>query len=355
MAKVTVLMPVYNAGAYLEHSIRSILGQTWTDFEFLIVNDGSTDNSRDIVLSFRDARIRLIENSANIGLTKSLNRGLKSAGGEYVARQDADDISCPARLERQVKFLDAHPDVVLLGTRARAVDEKGAPTREQRLRIPVGLHAIRWYLMFQNAFVHSSVMFRRTIVWEKIGGYNESFERAQDYELWSRIARTHAVENLPETLIDHRHEYGSVVSGLPLPVPAEENIVSDNLRAFLEQADIPADWAHHINRFRRKDRFDRHTEWGKVSEMFEKIYDRYCHLIPESKVDRTIQSHFASNLYWLAYYAAPHDRGVSFKAFNRARKLAAKGGRHPSLLKYAMLWGFGENARRLYRRVGKAG
>lgn len=355
MAKVTVLMPVYNAGLFLRETIESILCQTWSDFEFLIINDGSTDSSREIILSFDDPRIRLVDNQSNIGLTKSLNRGLQLAIGEYVARQDADDISYRKRFERQVKFMSSHPEVVLLGTRARAINEKGKPQREDLLRIPVGSLAIRWYLIFQNAFIHSSVMFRRSIIWEKLGGYDESFERAQDYELWSRTARSFKVDNLADVLIDHRFEYGSTISSLPLPIPAEEEIALNNLQVFLEYPDAPAEWAHYINHLRRKDRFDQNTDWEHVAKMFDRIYKRYVQLHPEARFDQTIQAHLAYNLYWLAYYSAPHNRRVSLRAYLQARKLDSKTDRHPSLIKYAALWSMGERIRSIYRCAGKLG
>ena len=345
MHKVTVLMPVYNGSRYLRQAIESILGQTWSDFEFLIINDGSNDNSRDIILSFDDRRIRLVDNPSNIGLTKSLNRGLQLARAEYIARQDADDISYPERLERQVKFLDEYPDVVLLGTRTRAIDESGKPQKENLLRIPIGLLAIRWYLMFQNAFIHSSVMFRRSIICEKLGGYDESFAKAQDYELWSRIARSYAVENLSDVLLDYRFEYGSTVSVLPLPIPAEEDIAFSNLRAFLEYKDVPIHWADSINGFRRKNASPQNADWTRVVEMFEQIYSRYCKLHPQAKRDEHIRNHLANNLYWLSYYAAPCNRRLSYNAYRRARKMATNNHKRPSLMKYIALWCLGEKIR----------
>ncbi|MFC1815930.1 glycosyltransferase family 2 protein [Thermodesulfobacteriota bacterium] len=350
MPKVTVLMPVYNAGLFLREAINSILGQTWPDFEFLIINDGSTDNSREIISSFSDPRIRLIDNPTNIGLTKSLNRGLQLSKGEYIARQDADDISYPERLEKQILFLDAHPDIVLLGTRGRAIDKNGNPSQANPLRIPVGLLAIHWYLMFQNAFIHSSVMFRRVIVWERLGGYDESFKRAQDYEIWSRTARSFKVENLSDIFIDHRFEYGSIVSRLPLTLAPEEDIAHKNLQVFLKYPDVPVQWSRFINSFRRKEKFDDDTDWRQVSDLFDRISTRYCELNPAARQDQSIRSHMADNFYWIAYYSAPYNRSVSLSAYMRARKLATKTDRHPPLIKYAMLWSTGDWIRRLYHR-----
>jgi glycosyltransferase involved in cell wall biosynthesis len=344
-------MSVYNGEQFLLKSIESILGQTFHEFEFLIINDCSTDNSLNIIRSFHDRRIRLVENSSNMGLTKSLNRGLQLAQTEYIARQDADDISYPKRLERQVQFLDENPDVVLLGTRARAIDENGRPRKINHLRIPMGLITIRWYLIFQNAFIHSSVMFRRSIIWEKLKGYDNEFARAQDYELWSRTARSFKVENLPDTHLDYRLDYGSIVSQLPLSIAPEEDIAIKNLQVFLDYPEVPVEWGRFINYFRRKEIFDPDTNWAHVAEMVYKISDRYCHLHPSAKSNLAIQFHLAESLYWLSYNSAPYNRTISLQSFLRARKLAPLSHRNPFLAKYLALWCTGNAARHALNRL----
>src|SRR5690349_10671348 len=122
---VTVLMPVYNGEPFLREAIDSILQQTWADFEFLIVNDGSTDHTRDIIDSYDDARIRVLDQAQNTGLAKSLNAGLRAARAPLVARQDADDRSHPERLAAQVEFMRAHPEVALAGTQVRVLNKHG--------------------------------------------------------------------------------------------------------------------------------------------------------------------------------------------------------------------------------------
>lgn len=199
MPHVTVLMAVYNGERYLREAIESILVQSYQDFELLIVNDGSTDRTRDIILSYRDGRIRLLDNEGNIGLTKSLNRGLRLAQGELVARQDADDLSEPDRLARQVAFMERHPEVALLGTWYKEIDASGALTGYGRL--PCELADIRWSLLFFSPFVHSAVMLRKPLVLERAGFYDESLIYSQDYELWRRIARSLPVANLDEYLV----------------------------------------------------------------------------------------------------------------------------------------------------------
>jgi glycosyltransferase involved in cell wall biosynthesis len=202
MPKVTVLMAVYNGERYLREAVESVLCQTFHDFEFLIINDGSTDNTRNLILSYDDARIMLVDNKHNIGQTRSLNRGLELAAGEWIARQDADDISEPERLAKQVAFLDRHPEVALLGTWYKEIDVQGTVIGKRKL--PCDSVDIRWSLLFFCPFIHSSVMFSKSVIAEQIGFYNEAFAYAQDHELWYRIARRLPVANLPEPLVRFR-------------------------------------------------------------------------------------------------------------------------------------------------------
>lgn len=201
-------MAVHNGERYLQESMESILRQSFCDFEFIIVDDASTDGTRDLIRSFKDARVRLIENREKRGQTRSLNRGLELAGGEFVARQDADDISEPERLAKQAAFLETNARVALVGTWYKKVDATGASLGLRE--VPCQWLEIRWALMFFCPFVHSSIMLRKTAVLEKIGVYNEEFVYAQDYELWSRIAAQLPVANLPEYLVRFRMSEGSM-------------------------------------------------------------------------------------------------------------------------------------------------
>lgn len=196
-------MSVYNGERYLREAVESILNQTFTDFEFIIIDDGSTDSTWDILAEYatRDRRIVLMRNEENIGLTKSLNRGLRVARGKYIARQDADDISMPERLAKQVSVLDTRPQVVLVGASARQVDETGCPIGKAiRQENP---HFNRWRLLFGNYMIHSTTMFRREIALQ-IGGYDESLPYAQDYDLWSRLCSVGEVTQVQEILVEYR-------------------------------------------------------------------------------------------------------------------------------------------------------
>ncbi|MDJ0799829.1 MAG: glycosyltransferase [Calothrix sp. MO_167.B12] len=223
MPKVTVLTAVYNGESYLREAIDSILAQTFPDFEFLIINDGSTDSTQEIIQFYDDPRIRLINNEYNLGLTRSLNKGLELAKGEFIARQDADDISEPERLAKQVAFLETHPEVALVGTWYKDIDPQGNLIGECNL--PCDCTQIRWDILFYCPFVHSAVMFRKHTIAEQIGFYDEAFSYAQDYDLWWRISRRLQVANINEYLMKLRINpssmtatYGNIVDDEPLKI-----------------------------------------------------------------------------------------------------------------------------------------
>lgn len=197
-------MSVYNGEAHLREAIDSILNQSFTDFEFIIVDDCSTDASLEIIRSFEDIRIKIINNEKNIGLTKSLNIALKQAGGKYIARQDSDDISLQHRLKKQLDYLEKHPGVVLLGTSIFAIDSNGRIS-EKRIAAPNPGKT----LFEGNKFVHGSVMFKKDLL-KEVGYYNELFKYSQDYELWLRIAEHYDARNLTEPLYKLRVHSGSI-------------------------------------------------------------------------------------------------------------------------------------------------
>ena len=205
--KVSVLLPVWNAERYLAGAIESVLAQSFADFELLIVDDGSTDGSTALIRRYRDRRIRRIENEKNLGVTRSLNLGLELAHGRYVARMDADDLCAPERLERQVAFLDAHPEVALVASRARWVDALGAEIGI--IDTPADGETLRRRLRRGNWIVHGTVMMRAEAV-RALGGYDESMERAQDYDLWLRLSERHPIAALPDLLYTWRDHGGSV-------------------------------------------------------------------------------------------------------------------------------------------------
>jgi hypothetical protein len=201
-------MSVYNARAdFLRSAVESILAQSCDQFELILIDDGAERQIKNVLREYTDRRIRLIMHEENLGLARSLNEGITLARGKYLARQDADDVSMAMRIERQVKFLEANPDVVLLGTAFQVIDE-----RERKLsivRMGEQDEDLRRLLLSKNCFCHGSVMMRRDAVIQ-VGGYRE-LETCQDYDLWLRLAERSRIANLPDPLY-HWRLTGSAVS-----------------------------------------------------------------------------------------------------------------------------------------------
>ena len=194
--KVTVLMSVYNAEDNVSSAIKSILNQTFADFEFLIIDDGSTDRTGEVINSFNDSRICYFKNAINLGLTKSLNFGLSRARGEFIARIDADDLAAPLRLEKQIEKIEAC-GYVLVGSWSYVIDTNGCIVG--RLNPLVDPDRISFKLFFSNSFIHSSCLFSACAA-KALGGYDEKHVYAQDFDLWYRLSRVGKVFNIPEYL-----------------------------------------------------------------------------------------------------------------------------------------------------------
>jgi len=201
--KVSVIIPVYNADKYLRESIESILNQSFADFELLLINDGSTDNSLEIMNSYSDKRIRVLNNHANTGLATVRNRGIDEARGEYIAWLDADDASLPTRLEKQVRLLDANAALGLCGTHAKTMGQ-GEPIE---WRFPADPENIFCHMLFYDPLVTSSVMIRRSVLHDNNLRFNAHYLTAEDYDLWERVSRLCLMSNIPEILTLYRvHE-----------------------------------------------------------------------------------------------------------------------------------------------------
>lgn len=198
---VTVLMPVFNGEKYIYEAIESILNQTFRNFEFIIIDDGSTDQTSTIIKSFTDPRIRLVQNTENIGVSKSSNKGLALAEGIYIARLDADDVSLPERLSKQVEYLEHHPNIGVLGTSLQIIDAHN--NKSNTLLLPTQHNVLKWCLCFINSIAHSTVMMRREVV-EQVHGYNADMVLAEDYDLWRRLSCITQLSNLHDIYVLYR-------------------------------------------------------------------------------------------------------------------------------------------------------
>lgn len=205
MPLVSVLLPVYNAAEFLEDAIQSVRDQSFEDFELIIINDGSTDRSREVVFSFADQRIRYFENEENLGIVATLNKGVGLCRGQYIARMDADDLCERSRLGRQVRFLERHPKIGVCGTWATVIDGTGQATG--RIVHQTDPQMVRIALLFTVPVLHPSVMARAELL--KENPY-EAVVHAEDYDLWVRLAGHTQLANLPRRLMRYRWHGGNI-------------------------------------------------------------------------------------------------------------------------------------------------
>lgn len=206
--RVSVLIGAYNNAATLEEAMRSILDQTVRDLELIVVDDGSADDSRAVALGVDDPRVRVIGLDENVGIARSLNRGLQEARAPVVAVQDADDWSAPERLERQLAVLDARPEVAVVGSRMREVD---GTLQERRPRTLFRAGDVNDVLLRFNPIPNTSAAFRRDVAL-RLGGYDSRYRYAMEYDLWLRIADRHVVHALDEPLSTRRMTATNVAS-----------------------------------------------------------------------------------------------------------------------------------------------
>lgn len=204
---VSVILPIHNASRYLRECLDSLLRQTWSDFEVLAIDDGSTDDSAEIVKSFSDPRIRLLQNPSNLRLIKTLNRGIQEARRPFLMRMDADDICFPQRIERQLSWMRERPEIDVLGSWAIRIDERGR--HGGVISKPQGDDLAYWSWV-PTPLIHPTVMIRR----ERVGGdlyYDDQMLHCEDYELWLRLlSQGRVLENYPAPLLYYRIHPGGV-------------------------------------------------------------------------------------------------------------------------------------------------
>ena len=230
-------MPVYNVASYVHEAITSILNQTYPDFELLIINDGSTDSTRDIVLKFKDPRIRFIENEHNIGLANSLNKGIVLAKGEYIARMDGDDISLPHRLEKQVAVLDQHPDIDVCGAGYRFFGAKNATVIN-----PEQHEAIKAGLLFGCCV--TIPLYRKQSLLKAHLQYEQAFFPAEDYRFWTQCVMKLTLYNIPETLFLYRMHSTQVSETM-----TNQSQMSDKVRSLYFKSLFPSASEEMVHEF----------------------------------------------------------------------------------------------------------
>ena len=198
---ITVFVPVYNREKYISDTINSVLNQSYKDFELLIINDGSTDSTSNIITQFSDPRIRQLHNPSNLGLAETRNRGLLEAKGEYIALLDSDDLMAENRLKKQIQFLEQKPDIAGVGSRCKFIDESGNIFSRGK-KYPINPDEVKISLLFYCSVMNGTFMGRTDILRQY--AYDSTFKVCEDYDLFSRITRNYKLSNLPDKLVNVR-------------------------------------------------------------------------------------------------------------------------------------------------------
>lgn len=210
MRPVSVIMPVLNGERYIRAAIESILQQTWSDLELIVINDGSTDETGVILSSYNDPRLCVLTHEHSQGIARSLNNGIQNSTGRYICRMDADDIAMPTRVEQQLAYLEKNPAVAMVGCNTILIDSGGRTIGTEEY--PLSDEAIKAIMWVHNPFAHGTVAMRRSVL-DEIGVYSTRFLHNEDYDLWLRILSRFEAANLPDRLLQRRI-HGTSVSGM---------------------------------------------------------------------------------------------------------------------------------------------
>lgn len=307
-AEITIIMPVYNAEKYLKNAIESVLSQTYDKFVFLIINDGSRDDSEKIILSYSDERIKYIKNEKNLGIVKTLNKGLELVKTRYLARMDADDVCDKRRLELQIKEMEENPEIALLGTWAELINEDGNVIGE--LTPFVEDKQIKTALLFSNIFVHSSVMIRQSVLKENGWQYNINHKAVEDYGLWLKISFKYNVKILPQKLLKYRLNTNGIMA---IENKNIDNIIKNRAEISkiifnychidMKEKQEWSDYVAFVNGFKRKINMDR------MIEVFDEI---------RRKNKKEIDICLYNKLFSGAYRGYAKNNDISIYSFYKA-------------------------------------
>ncbi len=311
--KVSVLMTVYNGEEFIKEAVDSILNQTFKDFEFLIIDNKSTDATVDIIKQYKDEHINLVVNEENIGQANALNKGLKLAKGEYIARLDADDISCPERLSKQVEFMEKNLDIGICGSWIETIGYDSGHIR----KLPISPEEISVFLLFNNVIAHPSVMIRNNILRKNNLIYRSEFSPAEDYDLWERMSHITKIANIPQVLLKYRlpskkvresrdarkGNYANQISRRALSNLLQDS-EADELLAILKSIDTSVGIAL--------------KQSIKLNKLFKKLkkQNKYKKLYLEPCFSRVL-AYYLFQLYAIPYFLMSHFRKYLFFCLTR--------------------------------------
>lgn len=309
-------MSVYNGEKYLSEAIESILHQIFSDFEFLIINDGSTDRSVEIIKQYNDPRILLVHNPTNVGLAVSLNKGIDLAQGQYIARMDSDDISHPERLKKQVEFMDTHSEIGICGTWTESINELKPEHSGRIWKGPISNDEIKVSLIFESALAHPSVIIRKSRFAEHNLSYNSSFVTAQDFDLWHQCSEHFALANLPEVLLKYRITSSSI-SRRVMGGEKQQEIMKQiygkalaSLNISLKEDNFKLHWLIGTHTYSANREFVKKAcRWLLKLHRANRAYQRYS--------EPSFSRNLANRWFWICYHAMEQGPWV-WKVFWRS-------------------------------------
>ena len=300
--RVSVVMSVYNGERYLHKAVESILDQTFANFEFIIINDGSTDSTGGILRRYEeiDERVRVFSQE-NLGLIASLNKGCRLARGEYIARMDADDISLPDRLAKQVHYMETHAEIGVLGTWVEYIDESGKTYGQWRTPAQSGL--VGWSLIFGTCLAHPTVIMRSNVL-ENLNYYRREALHVEDYDLWTRASFSTRIANLPEVLLKRRNREDSICS--QRSDTQEENVVKvmHSITERLLGSDVSTESISYLRRTVAGPSLKSVEEIEGVANLIQRLYQAYSKANPLAGSEaKEVAQDAAKRLYLLAELA----------------------------------------------------
>jgi len=316
---VTVLMPVYNGEKFLKEAIVSILEQTFTDLELLIINDGSTDRSENIILSFSDPRINYVKNAENLRLIATLNRGFGLATGKYIARMDADDIAVKDRLEKQVRFLEANPEIGACGSWIHTFDQADSVTR-----YPANDMENRFMSLYQCSFCHPTLLLRTSVIKDNNLTFSANYPHAEDYEFWLRLIDYCQTANLQEVLLNYR-SHDSNISKLETDTQQKNSLLIRGM--FFKKAGIDCN-NEELDLYRRmnyRDNSFSKMELNRLSLLLQRLLKGNAE---SGYVDQQWLRKKLSNQWFQLCYNHSH---LGFSAWKLGREISLSEGRIPIL------------------------
>jgi glycosyltransferase involved in cell wall biosynthesis len=313
--KVTVVIPVYNREKYVGIAVDSILSQTFSDFELLVIDDGSTDGSIDVVLSYSDPRIRLVRNNANLGVSTTRNKGIQLARSEYLAFLDSDDWAHPERLAKQTAFLDNHPDYAAVGSWIEWMSEEGC--RSGRIkRKPTSPEVIASWRLFQQGIENSASMARTDVL--RAFRHREEFDICEDFEIWARISADHKLATLPEVLVLRRMHAGQLTQEKAARTEERRLAIYAAQLHLLNVSFTDADLKRHsLLRSMRKQRFRPdliYLEWAESWLLRLQAANSRAGCYPEPAFSQLL-GHFWWKVCW---YAAGDEKWIVWWRFWRS-------------------------------------